>query len=273
LQTAARGTARTLGLIPPFVIALLSGKAARDAVWAASYTPDGPILSPSMLLVFGVISLFGGLFFLWGRERASQKKREQYFNDPSLGPDWMATIAAEKYHFIWSGGPGPTWLALLALIAAVLARCVFALVPTHVSLAVGVIILMLSAWLGFLGWLSLKERQEARPLVTVVNVGGTGGSGRRAEAMLQTACEQFPQPLSQTGAQQPCAIQVAQRTDGILYPLGWYLSPTARRALDRKAACEVRVQVLGLSCPTDSEAASLKRYISFESGSGQDRNR
>jgi hypothetical protein len=82
------------------------------------------------------------------------------------------------------------------------------------------------------------------PLVTAVNVGGTGGSGRRAEALLQSACKAFQKGVKPEPDQAECTVQIAQRTDGVLYPLGWYLSQTARNALDRKASCEVRVSVL-----------------------------
>jgi len=70
------------------------------------------------------------------------------------------------------------------------------------------------------------------PLVTVVNVAGTGANGRRAEALLQRECQAFGAP--------DCLVQLAQRSDGLLYPLGWYLSPTARRALDEQARARVK---------------------------------
>lgn len=70
------------------------------------------------------------------------------------------------------------------------------------------------------------------PLVTVVNVAGTGANGRRAEALLQRQCQAFGAP--------DCLVQLAQRSDGLLYPLGWYLSPTARHALDEQAHARVK---------------------------------
>lgn len=66
------------------------------------------------------------------------------------------------------------------------------------------------------------------PLATVVNAAGTGANGRRAEALLRRAC-----------GDDDCTVRLAQHTDGVLYPLGWYLSPTARIALDAKARREV----------------------------------
>jgi hypothetical protein len=172
LQTAARSTARILSLVPPFAAAVLNGQAARDAIWAASYEKSTSIISPLLLIVFGAASLLGGLLFLWNRERVSQKGLEQperYYDDPKLsGDDWMAAIAAEKYHFIGKGGPGPTVLAVVALAAAVAVRCLVALTQPGVPLGYVVIVLTLVAWLGLLGWLSLKERREARPWALLI---------------------------------------------------------------------------------------------------------
>jgi hypothetical protein len=67
------------------------------------------------------------------------------------------------------------------------------------------------------------------PLVTIVNAAGTGANGRRAEALVRRECARFDP------AHVDCVVRLAQLTDGVLYPLGWYLSPTARQALDRKA--------------------------------------
>jgi hypothetical protein len=67
------------------------------------------------------------------------------------------------------------------------------------------------------------------PLVTIVNAGGTGANGRRAEALVRRECARFDP------AHVDCVVRLAQLTDGVLYPLGWYLSPTARQALDQKA--------------------------------------
>jgi hypothetical protein len=76
------------------------------------------------------------------------------------------------------------------------------------------------------------------PLLTLLNAGGTGANGRRAEALLVRDCERFDP------AQPDCVVRLAQRTDGVLYPLGWYLSPTARAALDAKAGREVAAAAL-----------------------------
>ena len=91
----------------------------------------------------------------------------------------------------------------------------------------------------------------AGPLVTVVNVGGTGGNGRRAAALLEEACFKFRTELQPASPPQPgqlrvpndCTISITQRTDGVDYPLGWYLSPTARDALGRQAKTEVPRQL------------------------------
>jgi len=141
----------------------MSGLSTRDAVWAAAYAQPTQVLTPFLLLLFGAVSLLGAVLFLWGREDAARKVPEVYYDDPALSGNWMTTIAAEKYRFIWRNGPRPTTLAILALLIAIAARCLFAVVQTHVPLAVCVIVLTLVAWLGFLGWLSLKERREARP--------------------------------------------------------------------------------------------------------------
>jgi hypothetical protein len=76
------------------------------------------------------------------------------------------------------------------------------------------------------------------PLVTVINVAGTGANGRRAEALLQRECRNFGDP--------DCVMQLAQRSDGLLYPLGWYLSRTARCALDFQALAQTRALVVAL---------------------------
>ena len=115
----------------------------------------------------------------------------------------------------------------------------------------------------------------AGPLVTAVNVGGTGGNGRRAAALLEEACFKFrtelqPASSAQSNPSQPsndCTISITQRADGVDYPLGWYLSPTARDALGRQAATEVPRQLYcfardegaanppaGTRCPQDVAA-------------------
>lgn len=182
LQTVARGTARTLSLVPPFAAAVLNGQAARDAIWAASYEKPSSIVSPLLLMVFGAASLYGGLLFLWNRERVSQKgiaEPERYYDDPKLDGNWMAAIAAEKYHFMWRGGPGPTLLALISLVVAIAVRCIAAVAQPGVPLGYVVIVLTLVAWLGLLGWLSLKERREARPwaLLIIAVAAGLGYLG------------------------------------------------------------------------------------------------
>ncbi|MCW5635057.1 MAG: patatin-like phospholipase family protein, partial [Rubrivivax sp.] len=79
------------------------------------------------------------------------------------------------------------------------------------------------------------------PLVTLANVAGTGSNGRRAEALLKRECQRFG------AGNDGCVLRIAQRSDGgVLYPLGWYLSPTARRALDRQAQERVAQAVQAL---------------------------
>ena len=71
------------------------------------------------------------------------------------------------------------------------------------------------------------------PPVTLLNVSGIGARGRQAvAAMGADLAPTKPWLLDQT-------------TESTLVPLGWYLSPAAREALDRQAECVLR---LGLDC-------------------------
>jgi len=77
---------------------------------------------------------------------------------------------------------------------------------------------------------------------------------------MQEACRKFLPAEEYENDQQDCAVQIAQRTDGVLYQLGWYLSPTARAALDKKASCEVRVQVMHEErCTTGTDDCDCRR--------------
>jgi len=70
------------------------------------------------------------------------------------------------------------------------------------------------------------------PAVAVLNVSGIGAHGRHAPADLG-AESRATSPLAG-----PTTLQlIDQLEDGTLVPLGWYLSPTARRALDAQAGC------------------------------------
>jgi hypothetical protein len=182
LQEAARAAARTLGLVPLFVTAVMSAMAARDAMWAAAERSGRPVLAPLVLLLFGAASVVGGIGFLRGRERsagAGDGPPERYYNDPRLDANWMETFDGAKYRFMWRKGPGPVALPISALLLAVILRCVSALAQPTVPFAYPVILFTLVMWMGFFGWLSLKEQREARPwvLLLVVLVGVEGFAG------------------------------------------------------------------------------------------------
>lgn len=66
------------------------------------------------------------------------------------------------------------------------------------------------------------------PAVAVVNVSGIGAHGRQAPAALATALATQPQP--------PPPLFYDQLDTGDLVPLGWYLSPAARQAIEGQAA-------------------------------------
>ncbi|MEO6852817.1 MAG: hypothetical protein ABI410_02005, partial [Rhodoferax sp.] len=68
------------------------------------------------------------------------------------------------------------------------------------------------------------------PAVAVLNVSGIGAHGRLPPAEMRQA-------LGGTALISPAArvLVIDQLTDASLVPLGWYLSPPARRALDLQA--------------------------------------
>jgi hypothetical protein len=85
------------------------------------------------------------------------------------------------------------------------------------------------------------------PAVTVLNVSGIGAHGRMAPAMLRDeAAASASQAASAVAAASPAASAasvpitrvrlVDQQALGTLVPLGWYLSPSARAALEREAS-------------------------------------
>ncbi|MCU0963900.1 MAG: hypothetical protein MUF08_02325 [Burkholderiaceae bacterium] len=84
------------------------------------------------------------------------------------------------------------------------------------------------------------------PAVTVLNVSGIGAHGRHAPAALRAdAAAAFPAAASPAASASVAASSasapatrvrlVDQQAIGTLVPLGWYLSPTARAALEREA--------------------------------------
>jgi hypothetical protein len=70
------------------------------------------------------------------------------------------------------------------------------------------------------------------PAVALVNVSGIGAHGRQAPAALATALATQPQPLP--------PLFYDQLDTGDLIPLGWYLSPAARQAIEGQAALYFR---------------------------------
>lgn len=192
LGQAAQGTARVLGIAPAFVVAMMSALAARDAAWAGTSDAAGWLVAPVALLLMGLACVAGGWMFLWGREQMAVRSAngaaaappgpavamKDYYNDPALGPphDWMRCVADEKYRFVAGRGPGPATLPILALALAVGLRCLSVAFDPGVPVAFVVIVFSLVGWLGFFGWLSMKEQREARPwLFALVALAGALG--------------------------------------------------------------------------------------------------
>lgn len=74
------------------------------------------------------------------------------------------------------------------------------------------------------------------PAVTVLNVSGIGAHGRHAPAALRAeAAASVAVAASSASAPVTRVWLVDQQAIGTLVPLGWYLSPTARAALEREA--------------------------------------
>jgi len=71
------------------------------------------------------------------------------------------------------------------------------------------------------------------PAITVLNVSGIGAHGRYAPANL--VAEAAAAAASGATRQTPVMQPIDQPNQGALVPLGWYLSPTARMALERQA--------------------------------------
>lgn len=74
------------------------------------------------------------------------------------------------------------------------------------------------------------------PAITVLNVSGIGAHGRQAPANLQVEVAQWAALPGSAAALTPTVLRpIDQMNLGALVPLGWYLSPTARRALEEQA--------------------------------------
>jgi hypothetical protein len=74
------------------------------------------------------------------------------------------------------------------------------------------------------------------PAVTALNAVGTGANGRLAESLLTK--EVLALRSRTSAAQHPVnpVVNIDLEKTGVLYPLGWYLSPTARKGM-QDAAC------------------------------------
>jgi hypothetical protein len=69
------------------------------------------------------------------------------------------------------------------------------------------------------------------PLVAVLNVSGIGAHGRYAPAAL------LAEAVQRDAAPTTAVMPIDQLDKGALVPLGWYLSPTAREALEAQTGC------------------------------------
>ncbi len=204
LSSASQAMARLLGVGPLLAAALMAAWAARDAVWAGMRLHEARVASPLVLLVFGLACVLGGLLFLWGRERVSASTASpDYYDDPSMLPNWVAAVSSTKYSLAWAGGPGPVSLPLIALALAVALRSAVALQQPGVPFAYPVVVFSLVGWLGLFGWLSMKEQREARPwlllLVALVGVAGWAGltDNHLVRLVTPTADAQLPPVLAQ----------------------------------------------------------------------------
>ena len=82
------------------------------------------------------------------------------------------------------------------------------------------------------------------PVVAVVNVSGIGARGRQAPAALSSDLATLTSQNA-SGAQLLPVWLLDQTSEAKLVPLGWYLSPAAREALDVQAQCAL----VSPSCP------------------------
>lgn len=242
LGIAARGVARVLGLVPAFSAALMSGYAARDAIWAATRLADAQVAAPVVLLVFGLASVVGGLLFLRGREHHAGQASIDYHDDVRLRSDWVSAVASEKFAFAWRGGPGPLALPLIALALAVALRCAVALVQPGVPFAFPVVVFTLVGWLGLFGWLSMKEQREARPwfLLLVAAIGILGAVGLTDNHLVRVVTPQASAVLASAPAQVlgtlllvACIVLAARQLlrDGTAAPGGTHRPPRWSLAL------------------------------------------
>ena len=91
------------------------------------------------------------------------------------------------------------------------------------------------------------------PAVAAFNATGIGSNGRLAESLLRKEVLAVrPRPLSPAGRAHP-VVELDLESAGILYPLGWYLSPMARTGMEN-AACTLDGQRYARLCATDDRA-------------------
>lgn len=81
------------------------------------------------------------------------------------------------------------------------------------------------------------------PLVTAVNAVGTGANGRLAESLQARAVESLSPAVvgpngrgqAMRGNSSPAVVNINLEKRNVMYPLGWYLSPVARRSMEEDA--------------------------------------
>lgn len=91
------------------------------------------------------------------------------------------------------------------------------------------------------------------PAVAAFNATGIGSNGRLAESLLRKEVLAVrPRPLSPEGRAHP-VVELDLEKEGILYPLGWYLSPMARKGMENEA-CTLDVERYKRLCASDDRA-------------------
>lgn len=179
LDAFAKNWARGLGVAALLILVTLSGKCFHDAVAdSALSAATENIVAPVVVVVFALSCLVGGGLFLFGRASVSSNQ-VGYFNDQN---NIFATFNAVRdalmgsqadpvlrNRFSWLG-MGPLTLPCFALAMAIALRAssLWFIDPTDstsVPIAMAVLLLSLTWWLGVFGWLSLSEIHSARPWV------------------------------------------------------------------------------------------------------------
>ncbi len=163
LGQAPQHLARALALVPPFIVALATAQAARDAAWAdASESRTG---APLVLLLLGVACAMGAVWF-WHRIKHRVSSESACYNDKSFDPAKASQALNDPHYRLF--GLHATSLPVAALVVAVLTRVATVLLPIPLPFAFVVIVWSLVAWLGIFGWLSLKETRESKPWLILI---------------------------------------------------------------------------------------------------------